>query len=496
MKPKSLMLFVVATGCGLVAMVGAQQWLARNQGQKIDTVKVLVARAEIEPGVRLTSEMVAFKDYPKTNVPEGAVLKEEEYAERALKTRAYRGQPIQMAQLGEKGQFGTSLQIPEGMRLAPIKVDPTMIHSGIMKPGDRVDVILTYNVERRGSKADTKTRTILEYIQVYAMGNHTLGSEASDRDTATKDVKGVSLLVTPPQAELLKYAESKGTLALSMRSVLDKVSVQSAGVDANQLEQLRTELAEEINPTPPAPPEPTPPPKQATFAEFVKNQPEEPKTETPKATWKVEVYQGDTKKTYEFEVEDACPACRKHARRHCCGRRSRNGSSGTPRRTPPRFRRKSGARWTQGRHSLGFLGAKTESQATGGTDRIRGIEFQSRCRDATRLQRTHSRRLIASLLIAGGWPPAPADAQTQPPRQNSAVTGEVIKIVAQRTELEIVDVLARAGISRRPQTDRRLRSQCSGSHAARSIACRKILRQVRVQALEQGVTTLVDHRRR
>jgi len=311
MKPKSLILFVVAAGCGLVAMVGAQQMLARNKDQKVDQVKVLVARAEIESGVRLTNEMVVFKDFPKDNVPEGAVLKEEQYIERALKSRAYPGQPIQIAQLGEKGQFGTSLEIPQGMRLATLKVDPTMIHSGIMKPGDRVDVVLTYSVQRRGGPPDTRTRTILQYIQVFAMGNHTMGNEGSEKDPAAKDVKGVSLLVTPVQAELLKYAENKGGLHLTLRGVLDTAPVMSPGADAEQLDRLQTELFEEMNDTPKGQQVATAPQKKGngTFAEFVKGEPEEsPPAEPAKPSWKVEVYAGDDKKVYEFEMDEPKPA--------------------------------------------------------------------------------------------------------------------------------------------------------------------------------------------
>jgi pilus assembly protein CpaB len=307
MKSKSLMLFVVAGGCGLVAMVGAQQWLANNQGPKADMVKVLVARVEIDSGVRLTPEMVGFKDFPKQNVPEGAVVKEEQYTERALKSRAYPGQPILVAQLGEKGQYGTSMEIPEGIRLATLKVDPTMIHSGIMKPGDRVDVVLTYTVQRRGSQPDTRTRTILQYIQVYAMGNHTMSNEPIEMDAPAKDVKGVSLLVTPVQAELLKYAENKGTLHLTLRSTLDKAPVMSEGADAAQLEKLQTELFEEMNDTPKQTHEvaDNSSPRAATFADFVKEQPAGPApAAAPKATWKVEVYQSGDKKTYEFEIEE------------------------------------------------------------------------------------------------------------------------------------------------------------------------------------------------
>jgi pilus assembly protein CpaB len=300
MKPKSLMLLAVAAGFGLVAMIGAQQLMARNQGQT-ENVKVLVALSGIDPGVRLNPDLVTFKDFPKDNVPEGAVTKLEEYEERALKTRAYPGQPILIPQLGAKGQFGTSLQIPEGMRLATLKVDPTMIHSGIMKPGDRVDVVLTYQISRRGNVPDIKTRTILQFVQVFAMGNQMVGTEVAAEDTP-KEVKSVSLLVSPVQAELLKYAEKKGTLHLTLRSTLDKAPVISEGADEEQLERLQNELARDMNPE--LAEEGSLPP-QPSFADFVKRDPAPAAVvETNKPTWKVQVFQGPDQKTFEFEVEE------------------------------------------------------------------------------------------------------------------------------------------------------------------------------------------------
>lgn len=311
MKPKSLMLFVVALACGLIAMMGAQQILARHQGPKADQVPVLVARQTIEPGIRLTSELVTFKHFPKANVPEGAVTKEEQYVERALKSRAYPGQPILQVQLGEKGQYGKSVEIPPGMRLATLKVDPTMIHSGIMRPGDYVDVILTYQINRRSGPKDTRTRTILQYIQVFAMGNHTIGSEPSEKETSVKDVKGVTLLVTPIQAQILKFAESKGDLHLTLRSSLDKEAVIAQGTDEQQLERLQQELSAEMaeeqpQPSPPAGESPTekgPP----TFAEFVQGEAAEasPPVSSSKPVWKVEVFQGSDKKVFQFEIDQA-----------------------------------------------------------------------------------------------------------------------------------------------------------------------------------------------
>lgn len=319
MRPKSLMLFAVAVSCGLIAMVGAQQLLA-NRNSDVERRKVLVARTEVEPGVRLTNELVAFREIPIDAVPKGAVVEEEQFADRALKVRAFPGQVIQVAQLGEKGQYGTSLDIPPGMRLVTVPASATMIHSGIMKPGDRVDVVLTYKMMKKSSGYQTLTKTILEYIQVYAMGDLRMTSESVQAGTPAKDVKNVTLLVSPIQAEIMKLAESKGTIHLTLRGVLDREAVSSKGTDEAQLEFLRAELSDEgiatvstsseakdetpAKPTPDNEPAPRP-----SFADFVMTDitPQEPPPPPEVPKWKMEVFQGDERKIYEIDLPEVKP---------------------------------------------------------------------------------------------------------------------------------------------------------------------------------------------
>lgn len=318
MKPKSLILFAVAAGCGLVAMVAAQQMMA-NRGPGVETKRVLVARGDVLVGVALTKDLVGFKDMPVDAVPEGAVENEEQFAERSLKTRAYAGQVILQAQLGEKGVFGTSAEIPKGMRLASVPVTSTMIHSGIMKPGDRVDVVLTYNMTRIGQGSQSYTKTILEYIQVFAMGDLKMGVEVNDGKGTSKEVKNVSLLLTPLQAEIMALAQSKGTVNLTLRSIEDKEHVGSQGTDEAQLAELRAELSDTPRNKPEATPAPTPAPAVTHEAEPIA-QKEEPKTsfseflqgpiaaEVPvapvKPTWKIEVFQGDERKIHEVDLPE------------------------------------------------------------------------------------------------------------------------------------------------------------------------------------------------
>ncbi len=307
MKNKSLLLFAVAAGCGLVAMVGAQRMMADRTPQ-VDTVRVLVARIDIDAGVKLDKESVMFRDLARDAVPEGAIVSEEQFQERALRSRAYAGQVLLVAQLGEKGVFGTSIKIPKGMRLVSLPVTATMTHSGIMKAGDRVDIVLTYQTNKPGVGTQFHTKTILEYIQVFAMGSTQIGAEVIDgKGGGPTDVKNVSLLVSPLQAEIFKLAEGKGTLHLTLRSIEDVDQVASRGTDESQLADLRAELSDDrpkVEEVPTPAPAVTEQPKSSSFAEFLQSPAAEVPAEPVKKTWKMVIFQGEERKIHEVELPD------------------------------------------------------------------------------------------------------------------------------------------------------------------------------------------------
>lgn len=304
MKMKSMVLLAVAAGCGLVAMLGVQQVLSGGNKPDSDSnhVKVLIATAEIAPGIPLDKTNVAFQDWPKDNIPPGAITKEEQYAERALRTRAFAGQPILEPQLGEKGVFNVSVEIPEGMRVVTVAVNLTMIHSGLMRPGDRVDVLVTYKVNKPRIGQVQKTKTVLEFIQVFATDNLRVGS---DPETTEVQAKNISLLVSPEQAALLAHAEKLGTLHLSLRNKTDDEPVKPADVDDAQLENLSPLFVEEPMERQPTPPVQPPEPKQ-TFTDYVTNGAPAPQLEAEpaKKTWKVRIFVGEEERVQEIELPD------------------------------------------------------------------------------------------------------------------------------------------------------------------------------------------------
>jgi len=218
---KSVMLLAIAAGCGLVAMFLFQQVNARQANAEVEErVAILVAKVEISPGTKLDESNTEFKEFPITVVPMNPILKKEDFADRALQSRAFAGDIITLNKLSKKGQHAATNDIPSGMTLITIPADPSMIGNGLLQPGDRVDVMVSYrSVAQNTLGKDIKT--VLEYIEVYATDDR---REANVLAGASEKAKTVTLLATPEQSKLVLLAGEVGKLHLAMRSKEDKKS--------------------------------------------------------------------------------------------------------------------------------------------------------------------------------------------------------------------------------------------------------------------------------
>jgi pilus assembly protein CpaB len=294
MKTKSIVLLAMALGCGLVAMLGVQQILSGEKKAK-DTVPVLVAKQEIGAGVKLDPSQVAFEEWPRENVPLGAVTELAQYEDRAVKVRSYPGDVILQAKLGEKGEYGASTTIPKGMRVATVSVNMTSVNSGMIRPGDRVDVLCTYTYKRPGTSEASRTKTVLEYIEVFAIDRNREG-EGNDSNKGAK-AENLSVLVTPEQAHILMLAASKGKLQMSLRNSEDRGEAQVPAVDDKIFDELATSMGvekEELKPKAAEPPKKNPEPDFKQFLQAAGPAPV--RAEPTEEVWAIEIYEGDKKR--------------------------------------------------------------------------------------------------------------------------------------------------------------------------------------------------------
>lgn len=307
MRAKSLMLLFLALGCGLVASIGITQVLQKKGNETPqpagETETIFVALTDIGQGDVLNSQVLKLEQWPKDKVPPGAMTKIEDVEGRRTRTKLYQGEPILQNKLFSKGvsEQGATAMIPKGYRVVPVKVDPESGGSGMLLPGDRVDVLVHLKANNETLKFDT-AKTILQDIKVFAVNDvFRLDAHKEDDPSQRKiTAKTVSLLVTPGQAEKLTLAHKMGSIQLVMRSPEDDQLVSVEGATPNELfgdSEAATRQEEALFDEQPKPVE-SAPPDMPGFMELLKRTVQNTKAEMQPAAprevkeWRVRVLSG------------------------------------------------------------------------------------------------------------------------------------------------------------------------------------------------------------
>lgn len=110
-----------------------------------------------------------------------------------------------------------------GTRAVSIGVDAITGVAGLIWPGDRVDVILTQEMDQTNASLAHRviSETVLTNIRVIAVDQEIVQGATETAGVAGKVARTVTLQVTPDEAQRLTVGERLGRLALSIRSMAD-----------------------------------------------------------------------------------------------------------------------------------------------------------------------------------------------------------------------------------------------------------------------------------
>lgn len=225
MRAKSLVLLVIAIGCGVVASVAVSQVVLEQKGQPtVQTVGIILATKNISAATKLTGDSLKIEQWPSDRVPPGAItdlaLVEGKFAKQPI----YANEPIIEVKLANKGK---EVIIPDGFRVFDIVVRDETGGSGYLAPGDRVDVFGFFEKGQRITAS--RTIKVLENIEVLMVdGVATVDLEA--QDAAKKSVHTIQLLVRDKQYSVLDTASHLGKLRLALRPP-EKDEITAKNVD-------------------------------------------------------------------------------------------------------------------------------------------------------------------------------------------------------------------------------------------------------------------------
>ena len=218
MRAKSLVLLVVALGCGMVAAVAVSKAVMDQGGEPAETtVEIYVAKKNLDGGIKLSSEHFVLERWPQSRLPEGPIFKLEQIDGRFIKQNIFAGEPFMEAKLTATRE-GLGDQLPKGYRVFDIA------SGGItyIKPGDHVDVIGTFKLEGNGNIAESKT--VMRNVRVFAINGNPAREADSKQSTGSSTLQ---LQIKETQVEALTLANKLGEMRISLRSSREDADAES-----------------------------------------------------------------------------------------------------------------------------------------------------------------------------------------------------------------------------------------------------------------------------
>jgi pilus assembly protein CpaB len=213
---------------------------ARKASVQGDVVEVAVAASQVPWGTKLSVDDIEMRGFLKKSLPEGFFTEKAELANRVLVIPLEAGDIILESRLAptEVTSGGIAAVITPGNRAVAVKGDKVVGLAGLIKPHDRVDVLVTLDNDNGRQGGDPVTKVVLENILVLAAGTQIQkGGKGKKGEAAEAPVDVYTLEVTPEEGERLALASHEGRLHFALRSALDSEIVLTKGAT------VRTTLA-------------------------------------------------------------------------------------------------------------------------------------------------------------------------------------------------------------------------------------------------------------
>lgn len=148
------------------------------------------------------------------------------------------GVPVARSAIVQPGDRGfLAAVLPKGKRAITIAISEVAGIGGLVLPGDRVDLILTYSVAGDLIDAEREIRaseTVMKNIRVLALDQRLGGaSETTGAGKQSPVARTATLEVTPAQAEMITLGQTLGDLSLVLNSVRDGGDAESRAEEEN-----------------------------------------------------------------------------------------------------------------------------------------------------------------------------------------------------------------------------------------------------------------------
>jgi pilus assembly protein CpaB len=280
LKRSNRLILLIGLFLAVVAFVGVI--LLTNNGNsgtgtpaEPTTTKIVVAAQDIPLGTTITGAMVATKDVPIADKPADSFALPEAVIGKIVRTDVTSGGYISTSTFSAAASLVDVAQLLDpGLGAVSVQVDQVSGVGTLIKPGDRVDVVLAINdatkdpivvAAPKGGQATTAAgafepfntllnsttiKVLVQNVQVVgtilpppvaqqgaAQGTTGTGTTPEATTTLNGQAQIVILALNAQQAELVRFTQLDGNLSLVLRSPKDKdaPAVKTTGITLRQL---------------------------------------------------------------------------------------------------------------------------------------------------------------------------------------------------------------------------------------------------------------------
>lgn len=243
---KQKLILISGVVLGIVAIVMTKMYLDQQQqavqekaqkaiaNMQANQAAVLVSKQDIPEGAVIDAEMLETAVVPNQFIQPQAVTSLDRIAGMITIAPISKGEQISLSKLTSNKRSGggdLSGVTPSGKRAISIVVDNIASLSGMIKPGDYVDVLATIQIPEQGADNQATSQMavvpLFQNILVLAVGGNTASISPESSRYAEKEASSsggnttITLALGPQEANLIAFVQEQGKIRLIMRSPAD-----------------------------------------------------------------------------------------------------------------------------------------------------------------------------------------------------------------------------------------------------------------------------------
>jgi pilus assembly protein CpaB len=227
----------VALLIGGIAAYGVNRYIkhqvddleARNKGRK---VRVVVPKEDLPKGTVLTRQQVAVREIPSEFAHSNAITPEQfdRVESQKLAYPAVHGEMLLWSLLEGQRTPSFSSRLAPGHRAITVPVDEVNSISGMLEPGDRIDLVVSVKKDSR-----TFMFPLLQNVTVMATGQRAVIATDADGKDTKHTYTNITLDASPLEAQRVLAAREAGKISALLRPPGDVQVGATTRVDAMTL---------------------------------------------------------------------------------------------------------------------------------------------------------------------------------------------------------------------------------------------------------------------